>query len=87
MRAVVPILALVALAPWTAECSWGGFTAAVLPAEILFPGRSTGGAAVLIQETARRTGGGWRPAIVLLSAAFGCVRAGVDQSLFDPAYL
>lgn len=86
-RRVAPVLALLALAPWTAECAWGGFTAADFPAVILFLGPLYGGAAVLIRETARRTGGGW-PAIVLLAAAFGLVQAGlVDQSLFNPAFL
>ncbi|MFF9205924.1 hypothetical protein ACF1AE_29730 [Streptomyces sp. NPDC014986] len=42
-----------------------------------------GTVAVLIRETTRRTGRGW-PTILLLSAAFGVVQAGlVDQSLFD----
>jgi hypothetical protein len=46
-----------------------------------------GGAAVLIREPARRTGGGW-PAIVLLAAAFGVFQAGlVDQALFNQNYL
>ncbi|MEU5939543.1 hypothetical protein ABZ807_10160 [Micromonospora sp. NPDC047548] len=86
-RRVGPVLALMALAPWTAECSWGGFTAvdALVVVVVLAP--MYGGAAVLIRETARRTGGGW-PAVVLLAAAFGSVQAGlVDQSLFNPAFL
>ncbi|WP_346040750.1 hypothetical protein [Actinomadura chokoriensis] len=46
-----------------------------------------GTVAVLIREAARRTGRGW-PTIVLLSAAFGLVQAGlIDQSLFNPDFV
>jgi hypothetical protein len=46
-----------------------------------------GTVAVLIREAARRTGRGW-PTIVLLSAAFGLVQAGlIDQSLFNPDFM
>jgi hypothetical protein len=46
-----------------------------------------GTVAVLIREAVRRTGRGW-PAIVLLSAAFGLVQAGlIDQSLFNPDFV
>jgi hypothetical protein len=80
-------LALLALAPWAAECSWGGFTAVEVPFVVVVLAPMYGGAAVLIRETARRTGGGW-PTIVLLAAAFGVVQAGlVDRSLFNPTYL
>lgn len=42
-----------------------------------------GTVAVLIREITRRTGRGW-PTILLLSAAFGVIQAGlIDQSLFD----
>ncbi|WP_048585691.1 hypothetical protein [Streptomyces viridochromogenes] len=42
-----------------------------------------GTVAVLIREFTRRTGRGW-PTILLLSAAFGVIQAGlIDQSLFD----
>ncbi|MEV0725880.1 hypothetical protein AB0I37_24260 [Micromonospora purpureochromogenes] len=86
-RRLVPVLALMALAPWTAECSWGGFTAVDALAVVVFLGPMYGGAALLIRETVRRTGGGW-PAIALLAAAFGVVQAGlVDQSLFNPEFL
>jgi hypothetical protein len=81
------VLALMVLAPWAAECSWGGFTLADMLPVVLVLAPMYGGAAVLIRETARRTGGGW-PAIVLLAAAFGVLQAGlVDQSLFNPHYL
>jgi hypothetical protein len=87
MRRIAPVAALFFLAPWTAECSWGGFTAQEFPFVVVILGPLYGGAAILIREYARRTGAGW-PAIVLLAAAFGVVQAGlVDQSLFNPGFL
>lgn len=84
---VAPVLALLVIAPWAAECSWGGFPASQYPVVVLFLGPLYGGAAILIRETARRTGTGW-PGIVLLAAAFGVYQAGlVDQSLFNIAFL
>jgi hypothetical protein len=81
------VLALFVLAPWAAECSWGGFALGAYPFVVLFLAPLYGGAALLIRETVRRTGGGW-PAIILLAAAFGVFQAGlVDQSLFNPHYL
>ncbi|MFI6130142.1 hypothetical protein [Micromonospora sp. NPDC051141] len=86
-RRLAPAVALLLLAPWTAECSWGGFTLAGMPFVVLVLAPMYGGAALLIRETARRLGLGW-PGIVLLAAAFGVVQAGlVDQSLFNPDYL
>jgi hypothetical protein len=86
-RRIAPVAALMVLAPWAAECSWGGFALADIPVVVIFLAPLYGGAAVLIRETARRTGGGW-PAIVLLAAAFGFLQAGlVDQSLFNPDFL
>ncbi|QLQ38981.1 hypothetical protein [Micromonospora robiginosa] len=86
-RRLLPAVALLLLAPWTAECVWGGFTLAGMPFLVLLLAPMYGGAALLIRETARRLGLGW-PGIVLLAAAFGVVQAGlVDQSLFNPAYL
>ncbi|WP_049561993.1 hypothetical protein [Nonomuraea sp. SBT364] len=42
-----------------------------------------GTVAVLVREITRRTGRGW-PTILLLSAAFGVIQAGlIDQTLFD----
>ncbi len=86
-RRLAPTVGLMALAPWAAECSWGGNTLDAFVPVVLVLAPMYGGAAVLIRETARRTGGGW-PAIVLLAAAFGVIQAGlVDQSLFNPGYL
>lgn len=87
MRRWAPVPALLVLAPWAAECSWGGFTASGFLLVVVFLGPLYGGAAILIRETARRTGGGW-PAVVLLAMGFGVFQAGVvDQSLFNPGYL
>ncbi|MGV9763542.1 hypothetical protein [Micromonospora tulbaghiae] len=86
-RRLVPVVALLLLAPWTAECVWGGFTLTGMPFVVLVLAPMYGGAALLIRETARRLGLGW-PGIVLLAAAFGVVQAGlVDQSLFNPGFL
>jgi hypothetical protein len=86
-RRYAPVFALLALAPWTAECSWGGFTLVGFPFVIVILAPLYGAAAVLIREAARRVGAGW-PAIVLLAAAFGIYQAGlVDQSLFNDEYL
>ena len=81
------MVALFFLAPWTAECSWGGFTAQEFPFVVMILGPLYGGAAILIREYARRSGAGW-PAIVLLATAFGVIQAGlVDQSLFNTHFL
>ncbi|MCL3837202.1 hypothetical protein [Aeromicrobium duanguangcaii] len=81
-----PVLAVMVVAPWFAELSWGGYPATDLPLIVLFLGPMYGGAAVLIREVARRTGRGW-PTIVLFAAAFGVLQAGlVDQSLFNPRF-
>ncbi|MFF5213722.1 hypothetical protein [Micromonospora sp. NPDC000442] len=87
LRRLVPVVALLFLAPWAAECSWGGFAGTDMLLVVVVLAPMYGGAAVLIREAARRTGGGW-PMIVLLAAGFGVVQAGlVDQSLFNPDYL
>ncbi|MFE9955780.1 hypothetical protein [Micromonospora sp. NPDC005299] len=84
---LAPAIALLLLAPWAAECAWGGFTLAGMPFVVLVLAPMYGGAALLIRETARRLGLGW-PGIVALAAAFGVVQAGlVDQSLFNPGFL
>ena len=81
-----PVLAVLLLAPWFAEFSWGGYPVQYLPVAWLFVGPMYGGAALLVREVAVRTGHGW-PSVVLLAAAFGVLQSGiVDQSLFNPAY-
>ncbi|PZF97035.1 hypothetical protein C1I93_12930, partial [Micromonospora endophytica] len=80
-------MALLLLAPWAAECSWGGFAGTDMLLVVVVLAPMYGGAAILIREAARRTGGGW-PMIVLLAAGFGVIQAGlVDQSLFNPDFL
>jgi hypothetical protein len=84
---VAPVVVLALLAPWTAECSWGGFAAAAFPFVMVILAPLYGCAALLIRETARRTGGGW-PTIILLAAAFGVLQAAlIDQSLLNPDFL
>lgn len=86
-RRLLPVIALLLLAPWAAECSWGGFAIDDFLPVLIFLGPMYGGAAILIRETARHLGAGW-PTIVLLATAFGVLQAGlVDQSLFNPDYL
>ncbi|MET8355454.1 hypothetical protein [Micromonospora sp. NPDC005171] len=86
-RRLLPVIALLLLAPWAAECSWGGFAIDDFLPVLIFLGPMYGGAAILIREAARHLGAGW-PTIVLLAAAFGVLQAGlVDQSLFNPHYL
>ncbi|MGC4865386.1 hypothetical protein ACLQ3B_08125 [Micromonospora sp. DT53] len=86
-RRLLPVIALLLLAPWAAECSWGGFAIDDFLPVLIFLGPMYGGAAILIRETARHLGAGW-PTIVLLAAAFGVLQAGlVDQSLFNPDFL
>jgi hypothetical protein len=86
-RRLPPVIALLLLAPWAAECSWGGFAIDDFLPVLIFLGPMYGGAAILIRETARHLGAGW-PTIVLLAAAFGVIQAGlVDQSLFNPDFL
>ncbi len=86
-RRLVPVVALALLAPWAAECSWGGFAGTDMLLVVVVLAPMYGGAAILIREAARRTGGGW-PMIVLLALGFGVLQAGlVDQSLFNPDFL
>ncbi|MBM7492140.1 hypothetical protein JOD64_003362 [Micromonospora luteifusca] len=86
-RRLLPVIALLLLAPWAAECSWGGFAIDDFLPVLIILGPMYGGAAILIRETARHLGASW-PTIVLLAAAFGVLQAGlVDQSLFNPGFL
>ncbi|WP_327033136.1 hypothetical protein [Micromonospora ureilytica] len=86
-RRLLPVIALLLLAPWAAECSWGGFAIDDFLPVLIFLSPMYGGAAILIRETARHLGAGW-PTIVLLAAAFGVLQAGlVDQSLFNSDFL
>ncbi|MFH7595601.1 hypothetical protein WDV06_10935 [Streptomyces racemochromogenes] len=91
LRRLLPALGLLLLAPVCAEYLIGYDQIIGRPLELLtgllYLAPLYGTVAVLIRETARRTGRGW-PTILLLSAAFGLVQAGlVDQSLFNPDFV
>ncbi|MCL3818809.1 hypothetical protein [Aeromicrobium wangtongii] len=80
------VVAVMVIAPWMAEMSWGGIPFTDVLLVIAFLGPMYGGAAILIREVTRRAGRGW-PTVLLLAAAFGVLQAGVvDQSLFNPEY-
>ena len=87
---LLPAFGLLLFAPIAAEYLYGyddstGDLAALLGGLVLFA-PLYGGAALLIRETARRTGRGW-PTILLLGLAFGVVQAGlIDNSMFNPSY-
>ena len=84
---IAAVLALWVLAPWAAECSWGGFALRDYAIVVIFLAPMYGGAVVLIREAVRRTGRGW-PTIALLGAAFGVFMVGlVDHSAFNTGYL
>ncbi|MER7342742.1 hypothetical protein ABT403_33575 [Streptomyces sp. NPDC000075] len=91
LRRLLPVLGLLVLAPVCAEYLIGYDQIIGRPLELLtgllYLAPLYGTVAVLIRETARRTGRGW-PTILLLSAAFGLVEAGlIDQSLFNPDFV
>ncbi|WP_198653595.1 hypothetical protein [Actinocorallia populi] len=87
----VLVLALLVLSPVCAEYLIGYLELVSRPVEMLVGllvlAPLYGTVAVMIREVVRRTGRGW-PAILLLSAAFGVVQAGlIDQSLFNPDFI
>jgi hypothetical protein len=84
------VLGLFVLSPVCAEYLAAYDSSTGDPAELLLGllilGPLYGAAAVLIRETARRAGLGWR-GIILLAAAAGVLQAGVvDQSVFSVSY-
>ncbi|MGX9229388.1 hypothetical protein ACWV95_30555 [Streptomyces albus] len=84
-------LALLVLSPVCAEYLIGYDSIIGRPRELLtgllLLAPLYGSVAVLIREAVRRTGRGW-PSILLLSAAFGLIQAGlIDQSLFNPHFV
>ncbi|MBO3749463.1 hypothetical protein J5X84_25570 [Streptosporangiaceae bacterium NEAU-GS5] len=85
MRKYLPVWGLFCTAPLVAEFLLGDFPITfVVSLALLAP--LYGGAAVLIRETARRTGRGW-PTMVLLGLAYGVFEEGIlTQSLFNPDY-
>lgn len=83
---LLTVAALLLVAPWMAEVSWGGIPAADIALIVVFLSPLYGAAALLIREWARRTGRGWS-SMLLMGAAFGLLQCGlVDQSLFNPSY-
>lgn len=85
LGSIAPVLGLFVLAPLVAEYLLGNIAIDALPLGLYFM-TLYGGGAVLIRETARRTGRGW-PAIGLLALAYGLIEEGlVTQSLFAPTY-
>jgi hypothetical protein len=90
-RRIALVVALLLLSPVCAEYLIGYDQIIGRPLELLggllILAPLYGTVAVLIREAVRRTGRGW-PTIVLLSAAFGLVQAGlIDQSLFNPDFV
>jgi hypothetical protein len=77
--------ALLLLAPLVGEYLLGNQPISALPA-LPFLAPLYGGGALLVRETARRTGRGW-PAMVLLGAAYALIEEGpIDQMLWNPHY-
>ncbi|MFF5447271.1 hypothetical protein [Streptomyces sp. NPDC012888] len=90
-RRLGPIAGLLLLSPICAEYLIGYLEVMGRPVDLLVGlvilAPLYGTAAVMIREVTRRTRRGW-PSILLLSAAFGVIQAGlVDQSLFNPHFV
>lgn len=85
LRRVAPALGLFALAPFIGEFLLGNLTVSEWGIGVLLM-PLYGGGALLIRETARRTGRGW-PTILLLAAAYALIEEGpVDQLLWNDSY-
>ena len=85
-RNLTAVLTLFFVAPLVAEYLLGDLPLKLLGALIVLA-PAYGGAAVLIRETARRTGRGW-PMMLILGAAYTLIAEGlVTQSLFNHNYL
>jgi len=77
--------ALFLLAPLVGEYLLGNQPVSALP-WLLLLAPMYGGGALLVRETARRTGRGWA-AMVLLGAAYALIEEGpIDQMLWNPHY-
>ncbi len=83
---IAPAIGLFLLAPLVAEFLLGNLPAKLLPALIVL-GPLYGGGALLIRETARRSGRGWTTMFVLGLAYAIVEEAFATQSLFNPDYL
>jgi hypothetical protein len=85
-RNISGVIVLFFVAPLVAEYLLGDLPLKLLAALIVLA-PAYGGAAVLIRETARRTGRGW-PTMLMLGAAYTLIAEGlVTQSLFNHDYL
>jgi hypothetical protein len=85
-RKISAVITLLFVAPLVAEYLLGDLPLKLLPALIVLA-PAYGGGAVLIRETARRTGRGW-PAMLMLGIAYALIGEGlVTQSLFNHDYL
>jgi hypothetical protein len=85
-RNISAVITLFFVAPLVAEYLLGDLPLKLLAALIVLA-PAYGGAAVLIHETARRTGRGW-PTMLILGAAYTLIGEGlVTQSLFNHDYL
>jgi len=85
-RNIFAVITLFFVAPLVAEYLLGDLPLKLLTALIVLA-PAYGGGAVLIRETARRTGRGW-PTMLMLGAAYTLIGEGlVSQSLFNPDYM
>ena len=85
-RKISAVITLFFVTPFVAEYLLGDLPLKLLAALIVLA-PVYGGAAVLIRETARRTGRGW-PTMLMLGAAYTLIGEGlVTQSLFNHDYL
>lgn len=85
-RNIFAVVTLFFVAPLVAEYLLGDLPLKLLAALIVLA-PAYGGAAVMIRETARRTGRGW-PTMLILGAAYTLVSEGLlSQSLFNPDYM
>jgi hypothetical protein len=85
-RRISAVVTLLFVAPLVAEYLLGDLPLKLLGALIVLT-PAYGGGALLIRETARRTGRGW-PTMLTLGAAYTLIGEGlVTQSLFNPDYL
>jgi hypothetical protein len=85
-RNISAVITLLFVAPLVAEYLLGDLPLKLLPALVVLA-PAYGGGAVLIRETARRTGRGW-PTMLTLGVAYALIGEGlVTQSLFNHDYL
>jgi hypothetical protein len=85
-RNITAVITLLFVTPLVAEYLLGDLPLKLLPVLVVLA-PAYGGGAVLIRETARRTGRGW-PTMLILGAAYTLIAEGlVTESLFNHDYL